>query len=267
MSKVLERSVSVERDGKDRQFVTALARGLDILRCFDRPGAEYSVSAIARRVKLNQPTTWRLCNTLIECGFLVRAPTGSALRVGAPALTLGYAAIKGLDLPEIALPYMRQLTERTRRSTSLSLRNGIEMISVERCDGDVVLPNEPVGWRAAMTSGPSGLAVLAALPAAERELLIDTLRDHDPANWPRRLARIERASEQFGDVGYVTLEGMLDGQYSAVAISLMAEDGASCWAISCGGLKARWNGPDLAAAGSNLLEIKSYLEPALLSLR
>ena len=266
VSKVSSNGNRPHRDGKDRQFVTALARGLDILRCFDRPGAQHSVSAIARRVKLNQPTTWRLCNTLIECGYLVRSPSGSALRVGAPALTLGYAAIKGLDLPAIALPYMHQLTERTRGSTTLSLRNGIEMISVERCDGEIVLPNEPVGWRAAMTSGPSGLAVLAALPTAEREHLIDALRHHDPASWPRRLARIDQARGQYDDVGYVTLEGMLDGQYSAVAIPLIAEEGASCWAISCGGLRARWSGPDLAATGSGLLDIRDTIQPALVAL-
>src|ERR1700712_4601763 len=107
----------------DRNFVTALARGLDILGCFDRPRVELTVSEIARLVRLSQPTTWRLCATLVECGYLVRSNSGSALRIGAPALTLGYAAARDLSPPELIRPYLRRLADTTGGYTTLSVRS------------------------------------------------------------------------------------------------------------------------------------------------
>ncbi|HEX8478422.1 MAG TPA: helix-turn-helix domain-containing protein, partial [Telluria sp.] len=48
----------------DRQFVSALARGLEILRCF-RPGESLlSNSEMARRTGMPKPTISRLTHTL-----------------------------------------------------------------------------------------------------------------------------------------------------------------------------------------------------------
>jgi len=254
-----------KRTDPQRQSVAALVRGLDILRCFDRPRVELTVSDIARRVKLSQPTTWRLCSTLIDQGFLVRASTGAALRIGAPALTLGYAAIKGLDLPALALPYMRALTERLAGGTTLSIRQGIEMISVEHCEGDFFAPNQPVGWRTALSSVPSGLAVLAELPFAERDDVLAQLEARDPAAWPRRSARVVAALDRYARDDVVELTGMHDGQFAAVAVPLVEQEGNDIryWAISCGGLRARWDDDHLAEAAQELTKIRGLLQPAL----
>jgi len=246
--------------------VTALVRGLEILKCFDRPRIELTVSDIARRVSLSQPTCWRLCQTLIDQGFLVRAATGAALSIGAPALTLGYAAINGLDLPAIVLPYMRALTGQTGGGTALSVRRGIEMIAVERCEGDFVQPNQPVGWRTALTSVASGLAVLAVLPAGEREEALAQLEARDPSAWPRRAARVALAQEQFMADGFVMLTDMHDGQYAAVAAPLVEGEGVHHWAISCGGVRSRWDNAHLAEAGRELVRLQTLLRPALATL-
>ena len=254
----------------DRGIVTALARGLDILRCFDRPRLELSVSEIARRVGLSQPTTWRLCATLIQRGFLVRSPSGSALRIGAPALTLGYAAINGLDLPGIVAPYIPPLSERIRGSVTLSLRRGIEIVSVEQTNADFVLPNQPVGWRAALTSSASGLAVLAVLPAEEFEAAIEQLRARNLEAWPRREERVRRALDQYAQEGVVVVTGMLDGQYMAAAAPLIegADSGQRrYWALSCGALTARWDDQKLAAAAREMKSTAALLQPALATLR
>ena len=44
----------------DRQFVTALARGLEILRCFSRKDRELGNGDIAARTGLPRPTVTRL---------------------------------------------------------------------------------------------------------------------------------------------------------------------------------------------------------------
>ncbi len=56
---------------RPRHFVTALARGLDVLGCFTPERPVLGASEIARMLGLPQPTVWRLCFTLIELGHLV----------------------------------------------------------------------------------------------------------------------------------------------------------------------------------------------------
>jgi DNA-binding IclR family transcriptional regulator len=247
-----------------RSSVTALARGLSILRCFDRPGADLTISEIARRTALSQPTAWRLCNTLLEAGFLVKVPGSAAVRIGAPALTLGYAAIKGQDLPAIARPYMAQATARLGATLTLSLRNGAEIMSVDQIDGSFVFPNQPVGWRASLASTTSGLAVLAVIPEPEREALLGTIEARDPRAWPRRKARIEMAAAQYAAAGYVIFDGMFDGQYSAAAVPLIEGSGADqrYWAISCGGLSTHWTDKSLEQAARELKHMHDLLQPA-----
>ena len=55
---------------KDRQFVTALARGLDILRAFHAGEGMLGNQEIAHRTGLPKPTVARLTHTLTELGYL-----------------------------------------------------------------------------------------------------------------------------------------------------------------------------------------------------
>lgn len=255
-------SISGEKESK-KSGVTALVRGLRILQCFDRSGLELTVSEIARRTGLTQPTAWRLCGTLIDCGFLVKAPTGSALRVGAPALTLGYAAIQGQDLPAIARPYMAQAAARLGATITLGFSTGLDVVSVDQVDGDFVVANRPVGWRAPMTSIPSGLAILAVMPEAEREEIMASIAARDPAAWPRRQERINTARAQFERDGHVALV-MMQGQYAAVAVPLVEGSGSRgrYWTLSCGGLRSQWPEEALTGAAGQLKDIRALIEPA-----
>lgn len=258
-----KRPEAVEQKG--RHFVTALARGLSVLRCFDRPRVELTVTEIARMAGLSQPTAWRLCATLLDCGYLVRGES-AGLRIGAPALTLGYAAARGMEPSELARPYLRELSEKTKGNAMLSVRSGTEIISVERVDGEWMAPNQPVGWRAPLTAIPSGLAVLVALPDAMLRDVMAELAPKDPA-WSRHRQRIDAARAQFEREGYVTLTGMVEGQYSAVATPLFDGDPPSeQWALSIGGASSRWSEAHLREAGRALLRAADLLRPALAAL-
>lgn len=253
---------------ENRHFVTALARGLSVLRCFDRPRIELTTAEIARRTGLSQPTVWRLCYTLIESGFLVRAPAGAGLRIGAPALTLGYAAARGLDAPALAMPYMQRILERTGGSTTLSLRQGSEMVAVEQLNGDFVVRDQPVGWRAPIDTVSAGLAVLAALPPAAREAGIAAIDHPDAARRERHRARIDAAVEALARDGAVRLGQILDGRYTAVAVPLFetGTEPATQWALTCGGLAASWTAEDLDRAAAVLVETRALLAPAFAAL-
>src|SRR5262245_36166824 len=66
---------------EDRQFVTALARGLEVLRAFG-PGEALANSEIAARTTLPRPTVSRLTYTLTKLGYLIQDPATERYRPG-----------------------------------------------------------------------------------------------------------------------------------------------------------------------------------------
>jgi len=253
------------RKSSKPQPVNALIRGLEILSCFTRPRTELTVSEIARRVGLSQPTAWRMCQTLLEQGYLVRSASSKGLRIGAPALSLGYSAIAGLSFAEIALPYMHEITAATSGTTSLNRRHGSDIMSVERVDGAFVRPNAPIGWCVPMVSVASGLAVLAALPVDARRAALDLFEDGDERR-ARRLQRVDDALKSYAELGYVRISHSLGVDYTTIAVPLFEDNSepADQWALSCGGIGDRWSDEDVLAAAAALKRARSLLEPALL---
>ena len=53
---------------ESREFVEALARGIEVIRCFDATHLEMSVSEVAARTGLARPTARRLLMTLEQLG-------------------------------------------------------------------------------------------------------------------------------------------------------------------------------------------------------
>lgn len=244
---------------KDRQYVTALARGLRILSCFDAAHPTLSLPEIVRLTGLPQPTAWRLCHTLLKEGFIVCAGEPHRMALGLPALALGHAALAQDALPTIALPYMRALTERHRMGTSLALRDGTEMVYVQRVHGDFAYLNDPVGARRSIALAPTGWACYAGSDVATRQALGEVLQQRAPETWPQTQAALEHAVEQCARQGFITSIGVLHEQLNVVAVPLRSQRSGRAYALSASGLAAQWPLEKLAAIGEELAELSTRL--------
>ena len=87
----VENGLAEGTSSKDRQFVTALARGLDILRAFHAGEGMLGNQEIAHRTGLPKPTVARLTHTLTELGYLNYIRRFRKYELGASVLALGYA--------------------------------------------------------------------------------------------------------------------------------------------------------------------------------
>ncbi len=255
-------------DPNDRQFVKALARGLDVLRCFDRPHAVLNVAEIARRLGMSQPTAWRLCYTILKCGFLVRSSTGRGLSIGAPAITLGYIAAQGQNARSVAMPYLRSIVDDIGTSATLSLRADDEMIWMEQIDGDMIVRDHAIGWRAPLDTVAAGLAVLAALPEQEREMAMARMALADPERLERHRDRVAQAVASLADNGHVELTGGFGGRYASVAVPLFPTGTAPSeqWCLVCGGIMGAWSENGLGHVAQRLVATRALLAPAMAAL-
>src|SRR4051794_15059500 len=89
--------------GTGPDFVEALARGLDILSCFDARRPRMTLTEVAEAAGLARPTARRLLLTLRELGY-VQADDG-LFALTPQVLRLGISYASALGLWEIARPH------------------------------------------------------------------------------------------------------------------------------------------------------------------
>ncbi|HEY4374501.1 MAG TPA: IclR family transcriptional regulator [Burkholderiales bacterium] len=90
-----------------------------------------SLKALAAVTGLHPSTAHRILNVMVQNGFADRAEAGS-YRLGMRFLELGNLVRSRLSVRDIALPFMRGLAAATGETVNLSVRQGDEIIYVER---------------------------------------------------------------------------------------------------------------------------------------
>lgn len=227
---------SADADAGDRQFVTALARGLEILRCFSARRPELGTTEIAQLTGLPQPTVWRLCYTLIKAGYLAPSPTRDKLRIGVGVLSLGYEAIGAIDIGDLAQREMQIVADEFHAAVSLATPDRLDMVIVKRAQSNSrLVVNLHVGSRLPIAASSSGWAYLAVMSAPQRAQLLHRLEAHyGQREWSARWRKARAAIENFHKTGYVLSDGAYDPEINAVAIPVQPEDGSQIFTLVCG---------------------------------
>ena len=154
-----------KRKAKEPSYIVpALERGLLLLQAFSKDKPVQSLGILAKELDLPRATTFRLANTLEHLGFLIRDEESGEYRVGAAALKLGWSYLTGLELPEIAYPFLSDLRYRTGASVHMSVREGTEVVYVSRLAAQAALSsNIRVGSRLPAHASTMGRALLQDL--------------------------------------------------------------------------------------------------------
>jgi DNA-binding IclR family transcriptional regulator len=225
-----------DEDGKDRQFVNALARGLDVLRCF-RPGEQFLTNAeLAKRCGIPKPTISRLTYTLTKLGYLNYAEHLGTYQLGAGVLALGYRMLSNLDVRKLARPPMAELAEYAQASVALGTRDRLHMVYVETCRSSAnVTLRLDLGSRIPIATTAMGKALLCGLPQTERDYLLDHVRRHEPERWPRIRAGIEQAYKDYQDLGFCISAGEWQNDIHAVGVPCFGAHGDQLLSFNCGG--------------------------------
>lgn len=223
-------------NNKDRQFVNALARGLEILRCF-QPGKAYLANAdLARETGFPKPTVSRLTYTLKKLGYLDYSDSHGKYQLASGVLGLGHSMLANLGVRNLARPAMQELAEYSRVSVAIGVRDRLSMIYVETCRSSArVTLRLDVGSRIPVATTSMGKAMLCGMPTSERERLLDEIRSSDKANWPRIKADLEKAFRDYQERGFCIASGEWQPEIHAVGVPLAGSDDEKQMAFNCGG--------------------------------
>ncbi len=171
--------------GEGPDFVEALARGLDVLTCFDAEHPAMSLSEVAAAAGLARPTARRLLLTLEELGFVRSA--GGAFALTPRVLSLGMAYVGALGLWDVARPHLEALVARTGESSSMAQLDGSDIVYVARVSvPKLITLRVQIGTRFPAVPTSQGKVLLAALPPQE---LAGTLAQPSRSGLPTAIRR------------------------------------------------------------------------------
>jgi len=238
---------------EEKHFVTALARGLQILGCFSRERPALAMADIVKMTGLSQPTVWRLCFTLRQTGHLEQGSEGGFVRLGPASLLLGVAATSESVFTESLRGKLLALAQKYRASAGLALRDGTAMVIVERqvSQSQLVL-NARVGARLPMMESAYGRAFIAAMPMASRTELIEQLAS---AGAPK--AQLESVaaelSRNYARDGCLISIGDVHPEVNSVTVVIPADNGEPLFSLNLGAVSSDL--PDEAIRTSAVEEV------------
>lgn len=225
-----------ETDNKDRQFVTALARGLEILRCFRAGEALLGNQEIAKRTGLPKPTISRLTYTLTQLGYLKYVEKYSKYALGNGVLALGYSFLSNMGIREIARPFMQELADFSQTAVAIGARDRLSMVYLENVRSKATLTLRlDIGSRVSLGTSSMGRAFLAALPEHERSYLMEHLQKREENNWLKVKDGIEKAIEQYESQGFCVSLGDWEREVHAISVPYIPHDGSDILVFNCGG--------------------------------
>jgi len=211
----------------DRKFVVALARGLEILRAFTPSDGLLGNQELVARTGLPKATVSRLTYTLTRLGYLTHVERLEKYQLAPGALSIGYSALANMRIRQIARPYMQELADYAAASVALGSRDRLNLIYIEHCRGkDGVMLRLDLGSRVPLATTAMGRALLAALPAKEREYLMSYIARKEGDRWPKVRAGIERAIRDLATKGFTMSVGDWEPDITGVGVPLVLDDGS-----------------------------------------
>lgn len=221
----------MRRDGNP-EFIEALARGLDVLRCF-RPGrATMTLSEIATATGLARPTARRVLITLEQLGY-ARAEDGT-FSLTPRVLELGMAYIGSVNLWDLAAPHLRELVQQTNESCSIAQLDGSDIVYVAR----VAVPKlvalaVTIGTRFPAAATSLGKVLLAALTPEELDAaLAEPSRAGVVARWNPDRAELDAVLRDVRDNGWAATDEQLALGIRSVAAPIRDAQGRVVAAVN-----------------------------------
>lgn len=220
----------------DPNMVTALARGLDVLRAFRRGDAQLGNQELAQRTGLPKATVSRLTYTLSRLGYLDYLPAAGKYCLGGGVLALGFSCLGAAGVRDIARPLMQELADYAGVTVALGQRDGLSMVYLEVCrSSGVVHLTLEIGARIRICTSAMGRAYIAALPAAERAPLLQEIAGRDPQSWPSVELGLTQARRDVAEYGFAMSMGEWQPDVNAVGVPVDGGGGALSFALNCGG--------------------------------
>jgi len=236
------------KEGKSS--VQSLAKGLRVLEAFSSGAEEMTLSEIAATSGLDAGTTFRILNTLVDVGYIVRIPDSRRFRLSLKVLDLGFNAIAHKDLRALVRPLLQSLVDQVNEAASFAVLEGGDVLYIERVRAGFTRLGIDIRIgttiHAPITS--IGRTILAFLPEnqLERALAVAPRHPTPTVPVPDRPA-LDAMLAKIRNDGYLVGESAITAGLRLLAVPVIGADGWATGAISVVAPTAHSSDDDLKA--------------------
>lgn len=246
-----------EIEEKDRNFVTALARGLDLLRCFRRNEITLTNSDFSERTGLPKATISRLTHTLVELDYLVADARVGTYRLSAGVLQLGYGVLSAMDVVDRAEVEMSALRDGPNTYVTVALgeqhRLDVVYLMTKRSFENVSLAIR-VGSRLPIFQSAIGRSILVGMQDEDRERVFRYAREHSAEMAAEGQKHYAEAAAEYADKGFVSAYGTWRSDVNGIAAPVSTLNGARVYGLNVGGPAFRVKKKQLETVYADLLK-------------
>jgi len=255
------------------EFVTSLARGLQVVRAFDVDHPVMTLSEVAKRTGLTRAAARRFLHTLRELGYV--SSDGRDFRLTPHVLSLGYAYLSSMSIVEIAQPYIEDISKQVSESCSMSVLDGFDIVYVARVPAKRIMSVAlSVGTRLPAHNTSMGRVLLASMDEEELDNYFSTT---ERAPYTQHTVTDEKALRdilaQVRADGYAAVDQELELGVRSVAVPVRARSENTLAALNVSGHAARVSMrdmrrnflPPLQAAASAITAARSGDMPQTIS--
>lgn len=250
-------------DPGDRDFVTALARGLRVLQVFRSGEERLSNADLAQRCQLPRSTVARLTHTLTGIGFLHQAEEFGRYRLGLATLTLGRSMLSKLDFRDANGELLQQLANETGAMVALGIREDLSVLYIDthRSQSTAVTLNLGIGSRLPLLTTAMGRVHLLMMDDAERAGVLERLKVLNPSAGGDVEEVLRQARTDMEQWTCVTSFGDWKDEINGIAVPLDLGDGLNRVVVNIAAPKKAMT-PEhfLAEVRPRLLAIKHRIE-------
>jgi IclR family pca regulon transcriptional regulator len=157
----------------DRLFLQSVERAMRALEAFGRQARPLSLAELAAATGMDRSAAQRIAHTLQALGYLERAGN-QGLVPGKRLLDRSFDYLRMNPLVERATPVLQELRRTTQERVDLSLFDGTSVVYAVRLQSKrETFFATLVGRRLPTFCSSGGRAILAALPPAEAEAILE----------------------------------------------------------------------------------------------
>ncbi len=213
----------------------AASSALHVLRLLARHTEPQPAAAIARDLALPRSSVYHLLKVLTDEGFVVHLPEEGRYGLGVAAFELGSAYTRQAPLQRVGRPLLTRLVDLTTHNVHLAVLHGRDVLYLleERAPGRPPLVTD-VGVRLPAQLTASGLAMLAALPAAQVRALFPSkdafVQRHGVG--ARSLPGLRAELQQVRRAGYASEDGSVTPDFASVAAAVLDHGGHPVAAVA-----------------------------------
>ncbi len=199
------------------------------------------VSELARQTGWPKSSIYNILTTLAHDGFVAQDPESSRYRMTVKLFSVSGSVVEGIDIREIAYPFLVELSKATGETVNLGIMDGAQAIYVDTIAGpSAIRVNAWPGKRLPIHRTALGKALVAQLPDDQlRAIVKETGLERSTPNTHTKLRDLKLDLERVLEQGYAVDDEEDEIGMRCVGVPVRDHRGLATAAISVTGLARR----------------------------